>query len=121
MEGGTQGRSAETKQGRSRGQPRLGRRAKTQRITSDPGKSVGVLETGGAGRRSEDEWDNRTHLEQRTRGLRGSLQEPAAGGVDNTHREASRLQDDEGSLKPAVAWRHADLALKPRGFREGES
>ena len=35
--------------------------------------------------------------------------------------EASQLEDDEGSLKPAVAWGHADLALKPRGFREGES
>ena len=30
--------------------------------------------------------------------------------------EASQLEDDEGSLKPAVAWGHADLALKPRGL-----
>jgi hypothetical protein len=100
MDGGTQGRSAETKQGRSRGQPRLGRRAKTQRITSDPGKSVGVLETGGSGRRSDEEWDNRTHLGQRTRGLRGSFNQPEAGGVDNTHPKAGGHEDDEGSIKP---------------------
>ena len=30
--------------------------------------------------------------------------------------EASQLEDDEGSLKPAAAWGHADLALKPRGL-----
>jgi hypothetical protein len=77
---------------------------------------VGVVETGGSGRRSEDEGDTITHSEQRTRGPRGSLPEPAAGGVDNTHREASRFQDDEGSLKPMVQWGYADLVLKPSGL-----
>ena len=82
---GTWGRSTDPKWGRSRGQPRPGRRAKTRGITSHTGKSAGVVETGGSGRTSEDEWDNRTHSEQRTRGLRWLFTEPEAGGVDNTH------------------------------------
>ena len=84
---GTQGRSVDSKWGRSRGQPRLGRRAKTCRITSDPGKSAGVGETGGSGRSSEEGRDNITRPEPRTRGLRWLFIKPEAGGVDNTHRE----------------------------------
>ncbi len=30
--------------------------------------------------------------------------------------EASRLQDDEGSLKPIVKWGYVDLVLKPIGL-----
>ncbi len=78
---GTQGGSVDPKWGRSREQPRPGRRAKTQRITSEPGKSVGVVETGGSGRSSDDERDNITLSEQRTRGLGWSFIEPEAGGV----------------------------------------
>ena len=76
---GTQGRSVDLKQGRSRRQPRPGRRAQTCGITSAPGKSVGVVETGGSGRSSEDGRDNRTLLEPRTRGLRWSSDCPEAG------------------------------------------
>jgi hypothetical protein len=67
---GTQGRSVDAKQGRSRRQPRPGRRAQTCGITRVPGKSVGVVETGGSGCSSEDGRDNRTLLEPRPRGLR---------------------------------------------------
>lgn len=88
--GGTYGRSVVTKQGRSRGQPRPGRRAKTRSITSHAGKSAGVVETGGSGRRSDEGRDNTTLLEQRTRGLRWLLRAPEAGGVDNTHRDGKR-------------------------------
>src|SRR4029450_5609633 len=84
--GGTYGRSVVTKQGRSRGQPRPGRRAKTRGITRQSGKSTGVVETGGSGRRSVEGRDNITLPEQRTRGLRWSSRAPEAGGVDNTHR-----------------------------------
>ena len=87
---GTQGRSVDPKQGRSRRQPRAGCRAQTRGITSAPGKSVGVVETGGSGRRSEDGRDNRTLLERRTRGLRWLFREPEAGGVDHTHRKGKR-------------------------------
>src|SRR5262249_59501828 len=78
--GGTYGRSVVTKQGRSRGQPRPGRRAQTRGITRDAGKSTGVVETGGSGRRSVEGRDNRTLPEQRTRGLRWSCRAPEAGG-----------------------------------------
>lgn len=74
----TQGRSVDSKQGRSRRQPRPGRRAQTCGRTSAPGKSVGVVETGGSGRSSEDGRDNRTLLEPRTRGLRWWAHCPAA-------------------------------------------
>lgn len=75
---GTEGRSVDLKQGRSRRQPRPGRRAETRGITSAPGKSVGVVETGGSGRSSNDGGDNRTLLEPRTRGLRWSSCRPEA-------------------------------------------
>ena len=75
---GTEGRSVDPKQGRSRRQPRPGRRAQTRGITSEPGKSVGVVETGGSGRSSNDGGDNRTLLEPRTRGLRWSSHRPEA-------------------------------------------
>ena len=88
--GGTYGRSVVIKQGRSRGQPRPGRRAQTRSITSNAGKSAGVVETGGSGRRSVEGRDNITLLEQRTRGLRWSFRVPEAGGVDNTHRQGKR-------------------------------
>src|SRR6266446_1941831 len=68
-----------SQQGRSRGQPRPGRRAQTYRRTSAPGKSVGVVETGGSGRRSDERRDNTTLLEPRTRGPRWSSQRPEAG------------------------------------------
>src|SRR5215471_11526622 len=87
---GTEGRSVVAKQGRSRRQPRPGRRAQTRGITSAPGKSVGVVETGGSGRRSVEGRDNTTLLEQRTRGLRWSCRAPEAGGVDNPHHKGKR-------------------------------
>jgi hypothetical protein len=67
--------------------------AQTRSSGKDPpynqgtGKSAGVVETGGSGRISDEGRDNITRLEQRTRGLRWSLQQPEAGGVDNTHRQ----------------------------------
>ena len=88
--GGTYGRSVVLKQGRSRGQPRSGRRAQTRGITRHPGKSAGVVETGGSGRRSVEGRDNTTLLEQRTRGLRWSCRAPEAGGVDNPHHKGKR-------------------------------
>jgi hypothetical protein len=75
---GTEGRSVDPKQGRSRRQPRPGRRAQTCGITSGPGKSVGGVETGGSGRSSEDGRDNRTLPEPRPRGLRWSSHRPEA-------------------------------------------
>ena len=84
--GGTHGRSTAVKQGRSRRQPVSGRRAKTFCITSDPGKSGGVAETGGSGRISVEGRDNRTLSEQRTRGSRWSRNRPEAGLVDIASR-----------------------------------
>ncbi len=77
---------------------------------------MGVAETGGSGRRSEDEWDNITHLEQRTRGLRGSFKQPEAGGLRIPPLKAGGHEDDEGSIKPSVQWGYADLVLKPRAI-----
>jgi hypothetical protein len=81
---GTQRRSTDLKQGRSRRQPRPGRRAKTCGITSGPGKAAGANETGGSGRSSEEERDNTTRSEPRTRGPGWSPRGgPRLGGLRN--------------------------------------
>ena len=79
---GTPGRSVDPQQGRSRGQPRPGRRAQTYRRTRVPGKSTGAIEIGGSGRRSDDGRDNSILQERRTRGPRWSWQPPEAGCAD---------------------------------------
>jgi hypothetical protein len=76
---GTRGGSTDPKQGRSRQQPRPGRRAKASCITNELGKAGGAGESGGSGRRSEDGRDNRTLPEQRARGPRWLLEWPEAG------------------------------------------
>ncbi len=116
MERGTYGRRVAANQGRSRWQPRSGRRAKTCGITSAPGKSAGAVETGGSGRSSTDIRDNITLAEPRTRGLRWLCNEPEVGGVDNTHHMARGHRDDEGAIKPRVEWGYAGLALELIGL-----
>ena len=114
MGDGTHGRIVDPKQGRSRWQPRSGRRAKTRRITSDPGKSVGAVETGGSGRSSGDARDTITLAEQRTRGPRWSLERPEAWSADNADRRmAGRHEGDEGDIKPVEFRVYADLTLEP--------
>lgn len=114
LEDGTYGRITVPKQGRSWGQPRLGRRAKTRCIISDPGKSAGVSKTGGSGRRSKDGRDNITLPEQRPRGRRWSLEWPEAWSADNAGPcMAGRQQGGEGDVKPVRLQVYADLALKP--------
>jgi hypothetical protein len=90
---GTQRRSGDPKQGRSRRQPRPGRRAKTHCITSAPGKAVGVSETGGSGRSSQEEWDNTTRSEPRTRGPWWSQRRPEAGWSDKPTRDGRRAKE----------------------------
>jgi len=97
--GGTHRRSGDPKQGRSRRQPRPGRRAKTRSITSGPGKAAGVSETGGSGRSSEEERDNTTRSEPRTRGLWWSQRRPEAGWSENPTRRAGEPTSDEGTIK----------------------
>jgi hypothetical protein len=92
-EGGTHGRTVASNQGRSQRQPRPSRRAKTRSITSQTGKSAGVVETGGSGRSSHDGRDNITQPEQRTRGLRWWFMTPEAGGADHAHREGKRAPE----------------------------
>ena len=70
---GTRGRSADPKWGRSRRQPRPGRRARPPCITNVLGKSGGAAETGGSGRSSVEGRDNITLLERRARGSRWLL------------------------------------------------
>ncbi len=113
MERGTYGRSAAANQGRSRRQPRPGRRAKTRCITRDPGKSARVFETGGSGCSSDDGRDNITLPEQRPRGPRWPFEWPEAESADNAGRMAGGHETGEGRVKPAVAQVYADLALKP--------
>ena len=114
MGGGTHGRNVDPKQGRSRRQPRSGRRAKTCRITRDPGKSAGVFETGESGRSSVDARDNTTLAEQRTRGSRRLLERPEARSADNADRRmAGRHEGDEGDIKPVELRVYADLTLEP--------
>jgi hypothetical protein len=91
--GGTQRRSGDPKQGRSRRQPRPGRRAKTRRITSAPGKAVGVSETGGSGRSSAEEGDNTTRSEPRTRGPWWSQRRPEAGWSEKPTRDGRRAKE----------------------------
>ena len=100
---GTQGRSVVAKQGRSRRQARPGRRAQTCGITSAPGKSVGVVETGGSGRSSEDGRDNKTLLEPRPRGLRWLSHWPEA---DWLIIPADKQEGTQGTTKAlANRWR----------------
>ncbi len=114
MGSGTHGRTTDPKQGRSRGQPKSGRRAKTCRITRDPGKSAGVFETGGSGCSSVDARDNTTLAEQRTRGSRRLLERPEAWSADNADRRtAGRHEGDEGDIKPVELRAYADLTLEP--------
>ena len=104
---GTQGRSVDLKQGRSRRQPRLGRRAQTCGRTSAPGKSVGVVETGGSGRRSEEGRDNRTLLEPRPRGLRWWSYWPEA---DRLIRPADKQEGTQGTTKAlSNRWRSGGM------------
>jgi hypothetical protein len=88
---GTRGRSADPKQGRSRRQPRPGRRAEASCITNVLGKSGGAGETDGSGRSSEDERDTITLSEQRARGSRWSPQWPEAGLDENASRTRRRV------------------------------
>ena len=81
---GTCERSTDPKQGRSRWQPIPGRRAKASGITNVLGKAGGAIETGGSGRSSDEERDNRTLSERRARGPRWLLKWPEAGPVENT-------------------------------------
>ena len=108
---GTCGRSTNPKQGRSRGQPRAGCRAKTRGITSEPGKAAGVSETGGSGRSSKEERDNTTRSEPRTRGLWWSPRRPEAGWSENPTRRAGGPKSDEGTIKLGGRWRYVDLVL----------
>ena len=104
---GTPGRSVDSKQGRSRRQPRPGRRAQTYGITSAPGKSVGVGETGGSGRSSKDGRDNRTLLEPRTRGLRWWSHCPEA---DWLIIPADRQEGTQGTTKAlSNRWRSGGM------------
>jgi hypothetical protein len=90
---GTYGRSTDPKQGRSRGQPRAGCGAKTRGITSDPGKAAGVSETGGSGRSSEEERDNITRSEPRTRGPWWLQRKPEAGWSEKPTRDGRRAKE----------------------------
>jgi hypothetical protein len=56
---------------------------KASGITNVLGKAGGAIETGGSGRSSEEERDNRTLSEQRTRGPRWLLKWPEAWLVEN--------------------------------------
>jgi hypothetical protein len=113
LEDGTYGRIVDPKQGRSRWQPRSGRRAKTHRITSDPGKSGGVFETGGSGRSSAEVRDNITLTERRTRGPRRSLKQLEAWSADNAdRRKAGGHEGDEGDVKLVEQRAYADLTLE---------
>jgi hypothetical protein len=101
---GTHRRSGDPKQGRSRRQPRSGRRAKTRRITSAPGKAVGVGETGGSGRSSEEEWDNITRSEPRTRGPGWSSRRPEAGWSEKSTRDGRRAKERRRRYQTEQAW-----------------
>jgi hypothetical protein len=109
---GTHRRSGDPKQGRSRRQPRSGRRAKTRRITSAPGKAAGVGETGGSGRSSEEERDNMTLSEQRTRGPRWLPNWPEAGWLRMPAEYAGGRTGNEDHVKPWDRRGYADLALQ---------
>ena len=117
---GTHRRSGDPKQGRSRRQPRPGRRAKTCSITSVPGKAAGVGETGGSGRSSEEERDNITRWEPRTRGPWWSQRRPEAGWSEKPTRTAGGPRNDEGAIKLGGLWGYADLVLNSsRTLRQG--
>jgi len=102
---GTEGRSADPQQGRSRGQCRPGRRAKTPSIPSDPEKAPGVGETGGVGQSSEERWDNTTRSEPKTCGPWWLWLESEAEGPEKTTRAvAGGPKRDEGSIKLTAKW-----------------
>jgi hypothetical protein len=118
---GTSGRSTDPKQGRSRGQPRPGRRAQTHGITSKPGKSVGVVETGGSGRRSDERRDNTTPPGAKDPWAEVGESTPRGRLVDHASRGARGSIHDEGSLKPLQGWEYTDLVrdLTPGTGRGG--
>ena len=114
---GTQRRSTDPKQGRSRRQPRPGRRARTCGITSGPGKAAGVDETGGSGRSSEERRNSIPLQERRTRGPWWSRRTPGPGWEDQTTAKAGRPYRDEERIKLWARWGHVDLALNPSWAR----
>ncbi len=104
------------KQGRSRQQPRAGRRAKASCITNALGKSGGAGETGGSGRSSEDGRDMITLSERRARGSRWSLKWPEAGWLTMPAEHAGGFTGDEDHVKPTGDRGYADLPLYLGGF-----
>jgi hypothetical protein len=85
-------------------------------ITNVLGKAGGAVETDGSGRSSEEERDNRTLSERRTRGLRWLLKWPEAGWLRMPADDARGSTGNEGDVKPRDQRGHADLALQLGGL-----
>ena len=96
---------------------RSSRKARISRITSDPGKSGGAIEIRGSGRSSEDERDNITLSEQRTRGSKWLPSWSEARPVDNAGRISQKgllaTKAKSNRTAPRGAWLATSSRLSP--------